>query len=76
MLGLVEGIGEERERADVERSHRRSARRGIAEIGAADVARLIASLLCHTAAAGPVDDIDFVVIRNRALAYHHSLTVF
>jgi len=73
---LVENVGEKRERAGVEELHGGCCCRGIAQIGAADVAGFVASLLRHGVTARAVDNINFVVIRDGALAYHDSLAVF
>jgi len=71
---LVEN--EERECAGIEELHGRCCCRGIAQIGAADMAGFVVFLLCHGAAARAVDNIDFVVIRDGALTYHDSVAVF
>lgn len=76
VFGLVENIGEQYRHAGIQQPHRGGGCRRIAQIGAANVAGLVASLLRHRAAAEPVDDVDFVVIRNGALAYHDPLAVF
>lgn len=59
----MEDVGEEYQSSGVKQLHRGNVRRGIAQIGAADVAgfNLVASLL-RGSAARTVNDINFVVI--------------
>lgn len=75
---LVESAGEKYHHSGVERPRRGGIRRGIAQIGAADVAGLdyITSWLCHGVAAFAIDDVDLVMIRSGALAYDNTLAVF
>jgi len=77
----VEGAGEEYHRGDVKQPHRGGAAgRGVAQVGAADVAglvciTLIICCLCRGFAARAVGDVHFIVIRIGALAYDNSLAV-
>lgn len=74
----MESAGEKYYHGGVERPRRGGIRRGIAQIGAADVAGLdyVTSWLCHGVAALAVDDVNFVMIRSGALAYDYPLAVF